>query len=556
MNLILTHDNADFDAVASQLAAYKLVPDSTPVLPSRLNRNVRHYLTLYWDELPYTRARDLPKEPIERVLVVDTQTMQSLRGMSDQTAVRVVDHHARRDDLNPAWHLTLDTVGATTTLFVEQLRDGSAALTAVEATTLLLGIYEDTGALTYGSTTPRDAFAAAWLLERGALLDVCREFLHHALADDQLALLEKLEENAHTYDIEGYPVVIAAASAPDLVEEVATLAHKLRDLLDPAALFLLVDLGSHIQMVARATADALDVGRVAEHFGGGGHGRASAAIIRDMSLREAENALLAILPRIVQPALTVADLMSRGVHTLPPTTRARDAVRQMRRYGYEGFPVVHEGRVIGLLTRRAVDRALDHGLEGVRVDQLMEAGEVTVRPSNSMAALQQVMMTSGWGQVPVVDDAGQIAGIVTRTDLIKHLNPPETPATLRREAVVARLEAALPPVLLALIREAGRTAQSLNANLYLVGGSVRDLLLGQPTLDLDFVVEGDAIALTRALAARFGGDTRSHARFGTGKWLLDLADWQRIAVQLNTPLPDTMEKSPAISPKPKRLRTL
>ena len=47
MLLILTHENADFDAVASQLAAHKLYPEGVPLLSWRLNRNVNQFLNLY-----------------------------------------------------------------------------------------------------------------------------------------------------------------------------------------------------------------------------------------------------------------------------------------------------------------------------------------------------------------------------------------------------------------------------------------------------------------------------------------------------------------------------
>jgi tRNA nucleotidyltransferase (CCA-adding enzyme) len=54
-----------------------------------------------------------------------------------------------------------------------------------------------------------------------------------------------------------------------------------------------------------------------------------------------------------------------------------------------------------------------------------------------------------------------------------------------------------------------------------VGGFVRDLLLGSPTLDLDLVVEGDAIRMAHHLAEQIGGRVRSHSRFGTAKVILD-----------------------------------
>jgi len=538
MELILTHEHSDFDALAAQLGAHKLIPSAVPVLSNNLHRNVRHFLGLYQDELPFVDARHLPRETVTRVVLVDTQTLPSARGINEQTAVTVIDHHPVREDLDPSWNLTSEQVGATTTLLVEDIRDRGLTLTPLEATLLALGIHEDTGSLTYGTTTARDAYATAWLLKQGALLDVISRFLHHPLAPDQKELYERLIESAEAVNIEGYTVVIATANAPDLVEEVATLAHKVRDLLEPSALFLLVDLGTHIQLVARSSVDAIDVGAIARRFEGGGHGRAAAAILRGATLESARAALIDALEAAVRPGVTVADLMSVGVQTLAPTARARDADRKMRRYGYEGFPVVRAGHVVGLVTRRAIDRALDHGLDGVRVEQLMVAGEVTVQPTDSIATLQRRMMNSGWGQVPVVDEAGQIIGVVTRTDLIKHLGH-SAPSGSRRDAIERLLTAALPPALLALTREVGARAAALDFHVYVVGGFVRDLLLGRPNLDIDFVIEGDAITLARHLCAAFGGETRHHERFGTGKWLLNRDTWQVVAEHLGVTLNGT-----------------
>ena len=93
----------------------------------------------------------------------------------------------------------------------------------------------------------------------------------------------------------------------------------------------------------------------------------------------------------------------------------------MQRYGYEGYPVVENGRVIGLLNRRAVDRAVSHQLN-IPARAVMEAGCVTVHPADSIERLQQIMSDSGWGQIPVLDPGTEeIVGIVTRTDLIKTL---------------------------------------------------------------------------------------------------------------------------------------
>ncbi|GAH70378.1 unnamed protein product, partial [marine sediment metagenome] len=64
----------------------------------------------------------------------------------------------------------------------------------------------------------------------------------------------------------------------------------------------------------------------------------------------------------------------------------------------------------------------------------------------------------------------------------------------------SQIERQLPAELVTFIQRAGRTAASQGQGLYLVGGVVRDLLLGQTNFDLDLVVEGNAIELAQHLA--------------------------------------------------------
>ncbi len=521
MKLILTHENADFDAVAAQLAAHKLEPAAIPVLPRRLNYNVRDFLHLYGSALPYVAARDLPRGPVESVTVVDTQSVLTVRGMRPNTPARIIDHHPLSEPLRPHQTYSGEPVGATTTLLVEMIREGGIALTPIEATLLTLGIYEDTGSLLYGTTTARDIAAAAWLVASGADLDVVRRFLQHPLNEEQRELYDLLLKNTTVTDVHGHPVAIAAVSLESNIDQISTVAHKLRELLEPAALFMLVQMGSRVQLVARSTAEEIDVGRIAEQLGGGGHSRAAAALIEGADLAETRRKLEALLEELVEPAVTVADLMSTGVvRTVPADMSVREISQEMRRSGHEGYPVVQDGVLVGLLTRQAVDKAMAHRLGHLPVSQIMESGRVFVQPSDSIGYLQEQMMRSGWGQIPVMNADGSLIGIVTRTDLIKRWGQPDNGISRRRE-IVRRLEGALSPGLLSLVRAVGQQAQALNLGLYCVGGFVRDLLLSRPNTDIDLVVEGDAIALVRSLVERYGGTMRKHTQFGTATWILD-----------------------------------
>lgn len=520
MKLILTHDNADFDAVASLLAAHKLDPASVPVLPRRVNRNAEHFLNLYGAQMPFIRPDDLRRGvSVEAVTVVDTQSFATARGMRPHTPIHFIDHHPLSRELSDEMQFSGDTVGACTTLLVEQIIAQNLRVEPLEATLLMLGIYEDTGSLSYGTTAARDIQCAAWLLKRGANLDLVREFLQHPLVPEQRALYDALLENAETHMVNGHVVVIASAVTDQPVDEIATLAHKVRELYEPGAVFVLVQLNGDIQLVARGTSDAIDVSIVAKHFGGGGHGRAAAALIRDRALQGVRDELLAMLPDIVTASIRVESLMSMGVQTIRADERVQTAAARMQRTGHEGFPVVRGERLVGLLTRRDVDRAMSHGMKRQYVHEIMEAGEITVRPSDSIEVLQQRMMRSGWGQIPVVDDDGKLIGIVTRTDLIKRWGQRADDG--RRDMIMRLLRDAVPFGVWELIRLIAEHAQTQRVGLFVVGGFVRDLLLHIPNMDVDLVVEGDAIELVRSLRGRYGGEMRSHAQFGTAKWLLD-----------------------------------
>ncbi len=531
MEVILTHENADFDAIASLLGASKLFSGAIPVLPRRVNRNVSAFLALYGAELPFTHPDELPRDEIERAILVDTQSLTTLRGMTSDLKVDIIDHHKLDRDLPPDWTFSGEPMGSTTTLLIEETSTRFINLTDLEATLLLLGIYEDTGSLLYQSTTVRDVRASAWLMEQGARLDLVNEFLRHPLGPEQRELYERLLEKSETFDIEGHTIVITAERAPDFKEGLSTLAHKLRDLLEPSALLMLVALDGRIQLVARSTTDDVDVSVVAKHFGGGGHDRAAAALIHDRDLEDVREELLDMLPDIIRPSVTVAEVMSLGVQVLSPEDTVGDAAEQMRRTGHEGYPVVRGNQVIGLVTRRAVDRAEQFEMTDAPVTQVMDAGSVTVRPEDSVETLQQLMIESGWGQIPVVKD-GNVIGVVTRTDLITLWGVPPEPS--RRLRIAARLEQALSDPLLALVRRVSRTAHEMDIVPYFVGGLVRDLLLGQPIVDVDMVVEGDAIALADRLADKLGGRVIAHRRFGTAKWILSDRVWAKVADQVSS----------------------
>ena len=528
MRLIMTHEQADLDALASLLGAHILDPDSYALLPRQFNRNGQAFLRKYGLKLGFSRITDLPRRNIEEITLVDTQSMVTLRGITKETKVSVIDHHPRKNQGQPDWDYEVHETGACTTVLVEKIIEKGLKLTTEEATLMLLGIYEDTGSLSYPSTIARDASAVSWLLAAGADLNVAAKYLNPPLSSAQVQLYDRLLKTAQSVMVEQSMVVVATAAALDLNDEISSVAHRLREFLMPDGLVVLVLTRMGLRMVARASSPNIDMAKLARRFEGGGHQRAASALIRldprpeaklsTAILNKYEQLILEYLPSVVTPSLQVRHIMSQNPLLLSPETTVKEAADLMNRYGFEGYPVVEDGRVIGLLNRRNVDRALQHKLKTTARD-LMDGGEVSVVPGDSILHLQELMTSSGWGQVPVLDPMnGTIIGIVTRTDLLGALQPSSDLPT--QEEVVAKLEQALPRPRLRFLEAIAQRAADFEVSAYIVGGFVRDLLLDLPSQDFDIVIEGDAITFAKDLAKSLGGRVVSHSRFGTAKWII------------------------------------
>jgi tRNA nucleotidyltransferase (CCA-adding enzyme) len=83
--------------------------------------------------------------------------------------------------------------------------------------------------------------------------------------------------------------------------------------------------------------------------------------------------------------------------------------------------------------------------------------------------------------------------------------------------LITMLAEALEPHRFALVQAAQAVANQQDLPLYLVGGAVRDLLIGRPIIDLDLVVEGDAAYFASGLAAAISGEVTHRSQFGTYK---------------------------------------
>jgi len=200
--------------------------------------------------------------------------------------------------------------------------------------------------------------------------------------------------------INGIEIAIIKFKSSNYITDLAATVHRLRDIENLETIFVLLGTKERIRIVARSRIKAVNVGKITQAFGGGGHATAASATIRGMELRDVEKKLIEVLKSKVTP------------ETAPEES------------------LLFEKNVGPLLNRN------------------------------------------------------------------------------------------LPSKVASLLVQVGKIAEEKNFRVYLVGGFVRDLLLGVENFDVDLVVKDDGISFAHYLVSRLGGKITAHKRFGTAVAIL------------------------------------
>ncbi len=536
MQVITTHTNADFDTVASMVAARKLYPDAVIVMPGTQEESVKGFLlqsTLYGLEMRKTGEIDLGA--VTRLILVDIRNSTRIgpfRELIGKPGVEIhlYDHHPDSDaDIKGDFEV-VRAVGSTATIMVGLLQEKGISVTPDEATVMMLGIYEDTGSLMFPSTTPDDCRAAAFLLESGASLATVSDVLVRDITSDQVSLLYDLMQGSRPYMVNGVEVVIAEARREEYAGEIAPLVHRLRDMEGAGVLFAVCQMAERVVVVARSRRPEVDVGEVMRELGGGGHPYAASAALRDFTTTEIRERILGILSERVIRRKTASDLMVSPVHSSRTDETVSTAHELMTRYNLNAVPVMQGDEVVGIITRQVAEKATYHGLKDEHIVEYMTSEFESVAVGDGVERIQEIIIGKNQRLIPVIDIGGRLAGIITRTGLLRYLHASNRPVGGEAEAAEAfstgglysrpkrvgnLMVDRLPEGVMGLLHSAGQVAAGLGMKAYLVGGFVRDLLMRLDNLDIDLVVEGDGIAFAEAFSRVHPCRVRSHTKFGT-----------------------------------------
>ncbi len=525
--IITTHLNADFDAIASCLAAKLLFPEFPVVLPGGMERVARRFLKENPSLLEILSPREIDTAAVQEIVIVDANQhgrLGLLANLIELPGIRIhlFDHHDPNQATIPAHKKNIKIAGANTTIMCQILKKRGITPTPEQATLLALGIYEDTGSFTFVSTTPEDLQAAAWLLGLGADLRAISQAMGSRFTPEHISLLNDLLDSAITYTFRGEEITIAKTSTVEYIDDFSVLAHELMEMAAKPAIFILGDMEDQIVVVGRSRSERINVGEILSRLGGGGHRVAASAVLKGVTLQEAENRLIDTLHSMFGTGPKVKDIMSYPVIAVQPDTPTYEVHDLIARYGISVVPVTDEsGGITGYVTRNIVEKAVYHGIALQPISEFMNTDVTPVEPEDSLDRVRELITQGNQRFLPVVTD-GKLIGIITRTDLLDVLSSdlatrPEKllPSKVQKKNVAKLLQERLPQEIVGLLRIAGETAEELGYHVYVVGGFVRDLLLRQENLDIDLVVEGDGITFARIFAKKIGGRIKEHKRFKT-----------------------------------------
>lgn len=425
--IITTHTHTDFDALASVTAATLLYPDATPVLPNAVNPNVKAFLSIHKDIFPWAEStkKETALEDVGRLIVVDTGSWKRLSHVkklrrASNLEVYIWDHHDQPMDISAIWQCH-HHVGANITLMLRCLKAEKPEISPIQATLMLAGLYEDTGHLTFPSTTAEDAFAAAYLLEKGADLTILNRFLRPAYGEKQKAVLFDMLKSARRTKVNGYSVSFSITEVQGHVDSLALVVNMYRDVMNVDAAFGIFQLSQDekCMVIGRSDAEGVNIGSIMRSLGGGGHPGAGSVLLRRVSGKAVKQMIAELIEGNQQSSVRVSDLMSFPVLSIESDVPMKKAAEYLREKGCTGLPVLDSGVLAGMLSRRDFKRLTKDNQLKAPVKAFMSRAVHTIGPDAAPLQAARKMVRHDIGRLPVVLD-GQVIGIVTRSDVMHY----------------------------------------------------------------------------------------------------------------------------------------
>ena len=425
MKIITTHKGSDFDALASLVAASLLYPDAKPVLPNHINGNLKAFLSIHKDLFDFYSPKEITFDHVDTLILVDTHSWDRLEGMSalkkrQDLDIIIWDHHIQGDIKGNQEEIR--ETGATVTMLIKEIEKQRKLITPIQATLFLIGLYEDTGNLTFPSTLPEDAYAAGFLLDRKADLHILSTFLRQAYGKKQKDILSHMIKHAKREETSGFSFSISIMAIEGRIQNLSLVVQMYREIVNVDAAFgIFHDLErNRCMVIGRSAVDEVNIGMIMRGVGGGGHSGAGSAVLKEVHPDKIYEILMELITGNQHSSIMLSDIMSFPVVTVTQDTSVEDVAMILRDMGCSGLPVVDdEDRIVGVVSRRDFKkiRKSDHMQSSIKA--FMSREVVSISPGKNTIEAAKLMIKHDIGRIPVVED-GKVLGIITRSDVMMY----------------------------------------------------------------------------------------------------------------------------------------
>lgn len=425
MQIITTHKNTDFDGLASVIAGTVLYPGSIGIIPKNVNNNVDKFLSTHKTAFNIALPNEVEHDKVNHLIVMDTDQWRRLDRMEklrdrDDLKITLFDHHKGGDIHGDIHHQ--EYIGATVTLLVREMKRQDISLSPLISTVMLLGLYEDTGHLTYRSTTPEDAYAAAYLLENGADLNVASVFLNPPYEEMQKEVLFEMMRNTHKTNIHNHSVAVNIIPLQRKVTNLASVVNMYRKIINVTSVFIIfINDEKSSTIIARSGSDMIDVGSLMKSFGGGGHQGAGSATVKtkEYSPEALREELLKRLEGQQLEGAKIADIMSFPVTQVAPDMPMHDVQKIMAREKIRGILVTEGEDILGIVVLWDFKKIRKENQWKSPVKAFMSRQVTSIGPGDMPVQAAEIMAEKNIGHLPVVHKE-KLIGIVTRTDVLTY----------------------------------------------------------------------------------------------------------------------------------------
>ncbi len=422
--IITTHKQTDFDGLASVIAATLLYPGSIGVIPKEVSKNVQRFLSTHKTAFDLVLPNEVDFDQVEKLVVVDTASwqrldrMEKLRDRKD-LHIDLWDHH---DGGNiEANNIVQEDIGATVTLLVRELQKRGIKLTPLTSTVMLIGLYEDTGHLTYPSTTPEDAYAAGYLLTHQADLNVAGFFLNPPYEERQKEILFEMMKETEKITVNNFHIGFNTISLEGKTTTLSSIVSMYRSIINVDALFVIFITNGRATVIARSGVEHIDVGQIMSQIGGGGHAGAGSATIKteDFTPESIKEKIISLIKNEQHERIHIADIMSFPVFSVTPDTSMREVHNLMTKENIRGVLVMEGDTLMGIVVIWDFKKLKYEKHWKKPAKAYMTRDINTTTPDAVPSQVAKMMLASDLGHLPVVHE-GKVIGIVTRTDILNY----------------------------------------------------------------------------------------------------------------------------------------